>query len=317
MSSGSEHGRNKCRSARKLHFPLVLPVLVTVCMLVSTFETSGAVAAFRGSTWSATVTTELGFTNKNHCGHESAPRQSWSGSSGIARLRGSTFATDCATRYGSGLVPGQAKIVQTVNVSVPVSLLTGKGGVNVSWSIRVSGNASDAINGSLNPVHCPPIYQRWNTNLGYTWVNVTRESYICGAITSIGVLGSALIVDKTTNRTFFPSKAWGGLIAGSGRINETGKSVTNYSNSSYWKRNSTATAYLNRSWGTYGSITGSYKPEWFINGTFNASDSYILVVSISIFQTSFYFSTSPGYATTQIDMARGTNGATLVPPVIW
>lgn len=262
-----------------------------------------------GSTFPGAVGTPYNYYGSSGCAQTHAPRPTWSAKTGDGALRGSTVARTCpAVRGGTGIASG-ADVTQEISVSAPVTLPTGAGGINVTWSLRIFGNQSATF--SRATPDCPAITVTYN--YGYTTYSYTYWDCIVSASVQVGIV--AWLSDVTNGSTFVPSNSWAGLSSSTAIENVTNFSTS--SNSSYWGIPNGTT--FNGTIGGPAKISGRYDPTLFINGTFVHSHRYLLETYVFATQaTEIYgYPSGRGFAHTLIDMGGKGGHADLMPFSIW
>ena len=279
----------------------------------------GAAAIFVLSGWASAGTTPgalfpgahwTGATSywNNGCSRVHDHRPTWSATTGNGTLRGGTRANTCPPVRGGNSVNSYGILSQEISVVAPVTLASGTGGVNVTWDLRVFGNQSSGFRTA--GYTCP------GTPYSYTYTNssgtVTYSGvyYSCFEGAEIDVWMFASLVDSTNGTTFSASNSWNGLTSTSYTENLTNMTV--------WNNPSTWTTF-NGSVGAPGKISGHYRPQLFINGTFNAKHTYAVETFVITSQISevIGFATGRAFDRTMVDMGGKAGHADLLPFSIW
>ena len=205
---------------------------------------------------------------------------------------------------------------QLATVTDPLKLPSGSGGVNVSWDLHVTGGQTASNPNST--YGCQVGVYASSTNFGYTWWNVTTRYANCYVYAVIEVAGYAYLYDSTTGVYAYPWNWWGGIYNYTLIQNYTYDVAYNYSNSSYWFYNFTYYSGFNMTFGGPGSLNGTYAPQWFINGTFNAGDRYELTTYMFAYQESVATGfDGRGSGSTSINMASPGNHVNLARIATW
>jgi hypothetical protein len=284
---------------------------VVTIMALSSVASAGVAhpAAFPGAYWSPFT-----YRDNSGCAQAHAFPAHWSAATGAGKSRGATSAKTCPAYRGGTSVGSYGDVGQTLNVWAPVTLSSGAGGVNVTWSLQITASESGAVTG---PTSCPTTVSHYDYNYGYTWVNYTYTDGYCYMDAYFSVYGSAELYDMTTGTYYSSTNYWSGIYNETYSYNDTFGYMYNYSNSSYWSSNySYGPTSSNYSYGAPASISTTVTPTWYINGTFVSTDSYQVFTYVDSYQYS-EIETWTGHAATSINMATGANHEDLLPFSIW
>jgi len=317
--ASSEGGMSPPRGQLRVVLLLLCSTIVISSQLPQTYA-GPLTRAFPHSTWSTTNVTWIESSGNVSCGSAIAGLNGWSPWSGVARMTGTSLSKVCpwtGSPYGTPIIWGDGEVNQFLLIQAPVKMPSGKGGVNISWTWNISENWTVRVSGPRNPVSCPVLSSNTSTKLSNTWKNVTYENSDCGGYAEVEVTGNVSLVDLSTNTTYRGSpRGWIGVGGEAAWQNLTIKTLTNYSSPASWTKNSSAAIYDNYS-SPSGSFRGSFGARWWVNGTFSATDHYLLYIGLTAEQSSYFYSSSPGVARTSLNMGRHGFGATLMPIVIW
>jgi len=242
----------------------------------------------------------------------------WSNVSGIGHLHSITSARSCPSwRSTPSDSFGQAG--QTVMVTLPVTLASGTGGVNVTWTLdyRAFANttlastaASSCLVGSVyTTTSGPPL----NTK------TVTNTTSFCQVVANWSIRGIAYLEDTTTATFYAGQIVYAGPIGNTTSLTEIQRtSTTNYSNPAAWGMNASVSHYRNYTNSSSAYPGPTWSPEWFINGSFRAKDSYVLITWIAVFeQTEVGQLLGGDRASTYVDLASPGHYVELMPVSIW
>ncbi|MCI4367811.1 MAG: hypothetical protein L3K08_08665, partial [Thermoplasmata archaeon] len=115
----------------------------------------------------------------------------------------------------------------------------------------------------------------------------------------------------------YPSNYWYEPYNVSGIVTENYSTRQTWSNASYWSYNSTAKGNVTYSYGSSGNLTGTYTPQWFVNGTFSASDQYIVTTYVDIICDVNVNGFGSGKASASIHAEKALRHWDLMPFSIW
>lgn len=285
---------------------LLLSVASVVALLADGAPASATVVP-SGSVVSPSTDQEL-----SGCGAASAPLPRFSIANDSGRMRSSAYSRICSR--GNGPFGSEGDAATTLTIEMPVRLATGPGGVNVSF--RISAALADS--GSVAPTaRCAVVRQSDDYDFGYTWYNYSQMMSTCYALGSAQVEGTALLEDLSTGATYSPSNAWTGAYNVSGRENSSFSYRGNYSNASDWSLNASGSYSLNASYGSSGSVAGTWYPTWFINGSFRASDRYRLEVTLSTASMAESYGYRACSASASVDLWGSGRGLALTGLTTW
>jgi hypothetical protein len=259
----------------------------------------------------------------------------WSAKSGAGGMNASASAKTCKEAKG-GVISGHAvdsfaQLDPTIKVFVPVKLGNGVGGLNVTWNIHatlLSHFAFDPSNYS-----CPVTESTNDSWLGNTWYNQSYTVGFCWADSQWNIGVGAELIDTTTGvvtNASHPLALWWNETT---TENQTYIVTKTYSNSSYWANNYSYSLFYNDTYSYSWNATGywddgnktllsslSETPQFFLNGTFSASDSYLLYTYVyDLTGVGFQWpgATAAGLYTLSTSMQGGNNHADLQPLVVW
>lgn len=246
---------------------------VALLLLASTMASAGGVAAmsFPHASWAPSSDLE-----QTGCTRAAESNPSFSKINGVGHWQGYATAKTCPASLGPTGATSLAEAYGGLTVAVPLKLSSGAGGVNATWNLTVQ--AADAA--VVTNAHCPASSYSYDYNLGYTWVNDSSTYRDCYAFAEVELFVSAYVYDATNGTEVASTNYWAGAYNISGQEVDTESGHVTYSNPSYWAYNYSSSYSYNASYGTNGSISGSYAPQFFINGTFVGSDKYQLVTTV-------------------------------------
>lgn len=237
----------------------------------------------------------------------------WSRATGDGAWKASGASRSCGTTRGGNTYPSGTDVEAQLEVGVPFHPPTGAGGINVTWDLDLAATTS----GSTTSYVCPTTNYSYAYDWGYTWYNFSERISFCTAEADVFLYGSAYVVDQHTGAAYYPSNFWSAPFNISGVYNDSYRYTVNYSNSSYWSYNATYASAINQSWGSNGSLTGTFAPTWFINGTFLHAHEYFAETYVYGYVTTSVVGFRPAKAAATIDLASGGRHWDLDPLSIW
>lgn len=279
-------------------------------------EGVGRASAFRGAYWAPST-----YRESYACAMAHSFPARWAAATGDGKGRASTRSKTCPAYRGGASVGSYGTVEEELSIYAPVTLTSGLGGVNVSWSLRLTAADAAAYSGSSRT--CPTTSYSSSYYFGYTYWNYTETYGTCADLADIELGGSAELIDLTTGKSYSASNYWY-------TYNETyveNYSVIDsatYSNSSYWTYNYTYSYAYNGSGGfgygplSPGTFAGLIVPQWFIKGTFSSTDRYEVETDVYSYEESESIGfASFGDASTSMNLASGANHEDLLPFSIW
>lgn len=247
------------------------------------------------------------------CGGSPGVDPTWSHYTGVGHLRIGATAASCPA--SSGITSGSNSYVSAqTTIWAPVTMRAGSGGINVTWNISENSLSTGSVNGSL---HCPISKVTTDRNLGYTWYNVTNSTAYCTAIGAFQVYAAAYLYDSTTGAWFYPTNYWSTIYNTSGLYNYSFYSNVSFSNSSYWKYNASLSYLYSWDYGARNYFNATASPTWFINGTFNSSNSYLVYTYAGAYANAYVYGYHHGHASVSVNVAKGADHVDLKPFSIW
>ncbi len=265
----SAFGRARARgnpSAAAIGLAVVLAALLAVPM-------AGASTPALAGSWTPSVTTRHG-----GCGAITGTPLRFSLSSGVERWNGSARAETCRPQSGGRTTLSNATDSAEITAFLPVHLDARKTGVRVVWNLSVVLTSAAAPR--TGGAKCSATRNSSAVDYGYTWVNRSSRTQDCFVLAEAALTGSVYLYDRTTGAVWPATYSWPGISNVSGvRIADRQLEVA-YSNSTYWSQNYSSSSSSNASFGTNGSVRLSAQAVWYVNGSFTATDRYVLVVSL-------------------------------------
>jgi len=252
------------------------------------------------------------------CGQAHLYVTHWSNVSGIGHLHSITSARSCpAWRASPSSSFGQT--TQELQVSVPVKLSNGSGGLNVTWALDDRAFANTSL-GATSASNCVAGFVSSTTSgPSYNRKTVTNTTSYCVVVATWSIDAVAYLVDSTTSRFDYGQVVSAGPIGNTTSLTEIVRtSTTNYSNPAAWRMNASVAHYRNYTNSSSVYPGPTWSPEWFINGTFRSSDRYTVVTWIDVTEESEVGQILGGdRASTYVDLASPGHFAELLPFSIW
>jgi hypothetical protein len=285
-------------------------IIAGLFLLTSIPVTDAAtLAGFRGAAWNPVLDKAVG-----GCARGSALVPHWSRVTGNGTWRATGNARTCPRSQGGATSVSYADAEGELTVQAPVYVPAGRGGVNISWNIDIWAVTAGRINGSS---YCPTQTTISSVNYGFSWFNTTYTQAYCAAMSEIFMVGAASVIDRTTGVVYYPSNYWYEPYNVSGIVTENYSTRQNWSNASYWVYNSTVKGNVTYSYGSTGNLTGTYRPQWFVNGTFSASDRYLVSTYVDIICDVNVNGFGSGKASASIHAEKAPRHWDLMPFSIW
>jgi len=194
-----------------------------------------------------------------------------------------TGAKTCGKAEGGKTADSITEIEGEISSDVPVKLTSSNVGVSESWNIQAAGTTK--ATGGAAPTCTPTVYSG-NDNFGYTWFNYSEAFALCDVESIVEIYGYSFLVDTTTNNEV--ASDYNYLITpimenlSGNQIDWEAISYT-YSNSSYWAYNYSGSYSYNSSWGPSGSVSATYTPTFYLNGTFTTGDKFMVETDIIMY----------------------------------
>jgi hypothetical protein len=306
-----ENGRSETR-ARFVGAAGTLGTVAVVALMVLSGSVAAAAvspAVFRGAIHQPAL-----YKSVTGCGANSGKLPSWSHYTGVGKMKGSTSARTCSKASGISSFGSNSYVFSQIWIQAPVRLPTGNGGINITWDIAEKAITSGGITGTAV---CPTTTTVSDVDLGFTWYNYTSVYAYCAAIGAFQIAGYAYLYDSTSGTWYYASNWWNTIYNTSGQYNYSWASVYTYSNASYWGYNFTSFGNYSNNFGASNTLSGTFVPTWFVNGTFNHSHRYVVYTYLDLFANSYVYSYPSGHATASVDMSSGGDHADLLPFSIW
>jgi hypothetical protein len=241
---------------------------LAVAVLCVALPTSAAKVT--GVAWSLGV-------SENHlgCGHVVASTPRSGRANTTVFWEASAASHECAGAAGTANAYSDASTAMGGWANFSHAFSSGRGGIALTWNLTFDAWVFATV---PNASRCPPGASNSSTYLSAysTWENTTYRGKVCYSFAWVGIEADAWIVDLTTGSTVYVSHAWPGELAEAGGSVDLSNVTTNYSNPSFWRYNSS----VSRNTGAIGpasaSLNGSYTPTLYVNGSFVASDRYLV-----------------------------------------
>ncbi|MFI5417288.1 MAG: hypothetical protein ACHQ2Y_00110 [Candidatus Lutacidiplasmatales archaeon] len=250
-----------------------------------------------------------------NCSHQTSAPVAFNRSTHVGGWSASGRALACPTGRGGAAADSYALSEEQLSIGVPVSLNASDHGVEVGWSIALTGSTNASFG---KPVFgCPFNVTRYHFIYAHTNFTYTFAYQWCDVEAVVNVAGYAELLDLTTGGAIHPANSWSGVHLASGVQTISYGYFGAYSNRSYWSSNYSIWVSENYSFGASSRLVGTFSPSWFLNGSFNGSHRYMVVVelNVSVAAESFMYHLGRSAATFS---AGGTTGhEKLRPPVIF
>ncbi|MFI5417628.1 MAG: hypothetical protein ACHQ2Y_01835 [Candidatus Lutacidiplasmatales archaeon] len=286
---------------------------IALIMLLSPMAGASAPrVGFKGAVYQVSLS-----QSNSGCGTIKASYPTWSALTGAAHWKSSAVSKSCSSVYGTVGSSSAASSSGSIEVAAPVKMVSGVGGVNVSWALAVAW----AVAAKVGPSGvCPGYSYNYSYYYSYynSWINYSDSYSYCSVDASLSISASVYLVDLSTSATYYPSNYWSGLNKGFDTYNDTSTTVETWSNSSYWQNNYTSwytNGYRSGSTGS-GTLGASSSPQFFINGTFVGTDKYAIIATFSAYTNSNVNGMKKSMASAMVDFASTGLGADL-QAVVW
>ena len=307
-------GRRGARARRTTPWAFGATVAAVAAVAVLLAPSAGAFTItvgppFLGSSWSP-----FGERLFSGCTSSAMSTPTWSAKTGVGHWAGRTYADSCPASRGGQNQTSEAFVYGGLTVTVPVHMVRGPGGANVTWSMDVGARASSVANLSQS---CPVQRYTYSYNYGYTKVNYYYILSDCYALGYLQILSNSMLLDKTSGAYYYPSNYWSGIYNSSGASNYSVSYGVNYTNSSYWSYNYTYNYSANLTYGSPTLIQATFAPTAFINGTFSASDKYEIITDVQAEAGSIVLGYVGASASARVNMATLGHSLTLEPIQLW
>jgi len=286
-------------------------VAIVTIMALSSVASAGVASpnAFRGAVWSPNLYKDL-----SGCASARGALPHWSKLTGLGKSSSSVAAATCSKARGGSTFESYAEAGGEVEVQAPVKIPTGTGGVNVTWNIVAAATDSATVTSALV---CPVQYSySAHINYGYTWYNYSYSDAYCEVESEVYMYGYSYLENVSNGNEIGPSNYWVEPYNESGVYYYNDSDVGTYSNSSYWANNYSYTYTYNHTYGPSGSLSGTYTPTWFINGTFTHSSKYEVITYIET-EAYVYVEGYAGHGSASFNAATGPNHLQLMPFSVW
>ena len=266
-------------------------------------------AAFPGAWYSPTM-----YREQTGCATSGATVPSWSIWTGVGHMKSFDRAYNCGAARSGPTAASSAFTESELAVTDPVTLVAHDHGVNVSWTLQLAGGDSVDIK-TPHPV-CPATLYSYNYNYGYTWYNFTYSYSLCEALGTTSVSAFAYLDDLTSGVSSY-GNYWNGLSNTSGIENYSYYYTASYSNSSYWAYNYSYSYNATFNYGGAGTITGTYSPTFFLNGTFVTGHHYEVTTYVYAYAEAYEDAFTGGAASAHVNMQTMGHYLTFNKPVVW
>ena len=274
----------------------------------------GSAGVARPSGFPGAVWTPSGGRLFAGCGGSHSMTPTWSPTTGNGHWAARASAHTCPASMGGAAASSYGESYADVAIGVPTSLPGGHGGVNLSWSLVLLESTNATVGA---PSSCPTTSGSYSYNYGYTWLNETYSSAYCYALGEDYLYGTAYVVDLTSGLYYYATNVWAGISALTGAENYSYSESYTYSNPSYWTYNGSYSYNYSSTFGPSTHFQGTMSPQFFINGTFSKTHSY--VVYTYLYAYVYAYETGYNHATTSALLNLGTRGnhETLNPIISW
>jgi hypothetical protein len=186
------------------------------------------------------------------------------------------------------------------------------GGVNVSALVRFVANETGY---TPRPTDCFPTWTNSSSRLSSGFYNTSTETRKCGYEAGYNITVGAWLWDLTAHRTTYTS-GWYAAASTNYGIYEIA-TWGNYSNPASWANNTTSIWNSSSSSGAPNFTSVTAYPKWWLNGTFNRSHRYLIVLSGGVEILSYVWGYRHAKATAAVDLAGGQRGIRLLSIRAW
>jgi hypothetical protein len=289
---------------------VILPI--GVVLLLSISPIAGARpsnGAFPRATWNYTL-----YKSVSPCAAITIPSSYWTHITGDGLIYDLGVAHTCGPRKLVGTPDSFAGAATALTVNVPVSLASGRGGVNVSWNLHVMALTFADVFG---PTACLNKGYSNHSYSGTPSYTISIINWNCNASATIDVSGGATLIDLTTSTLYLAANHWAGVFNASGMYNNSATAWVNYSGVSNRSVNSSYSYGSAGSYGSNGSASGTYLPTWFFNETFRSTDKYEIQTEITFYSSVNLLGYASAHGRALLNAERGPYHADLLPLSTW
>lgn len=268
---------NGTRRAVRAAVRVALPIVAVLALTTGALAPTGALAATSaGSHWSMQRTR---FVTVWNCAHEKSTMPVLPPSTLTGGWDSNGSAHACAAHRGGPAMDSYAQASAQVFLTQPVTLTPADRGVRFGWNLSIAMATKASYGSTVNG--CP--FNKTTdvfTNASGSYI-YSFDYQWCDVLAVASVTATVELVDATTGKVFASANSWKGLHLASGQETITYGWFGNYTNRTYWSSNYTYWDSLNYTFGASSSIGAKFTPEWWVNGTFNASHRYLLETDLN------------------------------------